>query len=82
MDTIKVYVKLIATYRQHFPPGTVGNTIEVEVPRNSSVAEVLTPFKIPLDDSSVIVVNGLTVELNTPLSEGDTVTAFSAVAGG
>jgi molybdopterin converting factor small subunit len=37
---------------------------------------------VPLDDSSVIVLNGLTVDLNTPVSEGDIVTAFSAIAGG
>jgi molybdopterin converting factor small subunit len=35
-----------------------------------------------MDDSSVIVLNGLTVALNTPVSEGDTISAFSAIAGG
>jgi molybdopterin converting factor small subunit len=30
----------------------------------------------------VIVLNGLTVPLDTPLSAGDMVTAFSAIAGG
>ena len=79
---MKVYVKLIATYQEHLPPGTEGNTTEVDVPTGSTVAEVLTPFGIPLDDSSVIVLNGLTVDLNTPVSEGDKVAAFSAIAGG
>jgi sulfur carrier protein ThiS len=46
------------------------------------VEEVLAPFGIPLDGSSVIAVNGLTVPLDTTVSEGDRVTAFSAVAGG
>ncbi len=79
---MKVYVKLIATYREHLPPGTQGNTASVDVLPGSSVKEVLTPFGIPLDDSSVIAVNGLTVPLDTTVSEGDRVTAFSAVAGG
>ena len=79
---MKVYVKLIATYRKHLPPGAEGNITTVEVPSGSTIAEVLTPFGIPLDDSSVIVLNGLTVALNTPVSEGDTVSAFSAIAGG
>ena len=79
---MKVYVKLIATYREHLPPGTQGNTASVDVLPGSSVKEVLTPFGIPLDDSSVIAVNGLTVPLDTAVSEGDRVTAFSAVAGG
>lgn len=79
---MKVSVKLIATYQEHLPSGTEGNTIEVDVPNGSTVEDVLTPYGIPLDDSSVIVVNGLTVPLDTPVSEGDRVAAFSAIAGG
>jgi sulfur carrier protein ThiS len=54
----------------------------VDVPPGSTVKDVLMPFGIPLDDSSVIVLNGLTVDLNIPVSEGDKVAAFSAIAGG
>ena len=79
---MQVHVKLIATYIEHLPPGTQGNTTSVDVPSGSTVKEVLMPFGIPLDDSSVIVLNGLTVDLNTPVSEGDKVAAFSAIAGG
>ena len=79
---MKVYVKLIATYREHLPPETEGNLVTVDVPAGTTVGQILTPFGIPLDDSSVIVLNGLTVALDTPLSEGDTVSAFSAIAGG
>jgi hypothetical protein len=60
---VKVYVKLIATYRDHLPPGTQGNTATVDVLPGSSVEDVLTPFGIPLDGSAVIAVNGLTVPL-------------------
>ena len=80
--SVKVYVKLIATYREHLPPGTNGNIAEVEVVPGATVREILTPFGIPLDDSSVIVLNGLSVPLDTPVNEGDTVAAFSAIAGG
>ena len=79
---MKVHVKLIATYMEHLPPGTQGNTTTVDVSPGSTVKEVLMPFGIPLDDSSVIVLNGLTVDLDTPVSEGDKVAAFSAIAGG
>jgi sulfur carrier protein ThiS len=79
---VKVYVKLIATYREHLPPGTQGNTASVDVLPGSSVEDVLTPFGIPLDDSSVIAVNGLAVPLDTIVSEGDQVAAFSAIGGG
>lgn len=79
---MRVYVKLIATYRNYLPPDAQGDTAVVDVPRGSTVAAVLTPFGIPLDESSVIVLNGFTVDLNTPVSEGDTIAAFSAIAGG
>ena len=79
---MKVYVKLIATYREYLPSGTEGNLVTVDVLAGATVEQVLTPFDIPLDDSSVIVLNGVTVALDTPLSEGDTVSAFSAIAGG
>ena len=79
---MKVQVKLIATYLQHLPPGTEGNIAIVDVPMSSTVGEVLQPFGIPLDDSSVIVLNGLTVDLDAPVSGGDTISAFSAIAGG
>jgi sulfur carrier protein ThiS len=79
---VKVYVKLIATYREHLPPGTQGNTTSVDVLPGCSVKDVLAPFGIPLDDSTVIAVNGVTVPLDTTISEGDRVAAFSAIGGG
>ena len=77
-----IHVKLIATYRDHLPPEAKNGMIEIEVPDGTSVRDAVARFGIPLDDSSVIVLNGLTVPLDTPVSEGDTVTAFSAIAGG
>ena len=79
---MQVHVKLIATYRANLPPGTDGNITSIDVPDGSTIEAVLTPFGIPLDDSSVIVLNGLTVPLQTPVSPGDTISAFSAIAGG
>jgi len=79
---MKIRVKLIATYRSLLPPGTKGNTTELEVENSATIADIMAKFGVPLDDSSVIVLNGLTVSLDTLPSEGDTITAFSAVAGG
>ena len=79
---MKVFVKLIATYRAHLPFDAIGNKVQVDVQPGTTVAEVLTPYNVPLDSQSVIVVNGLSVPLDTPLNDGDTVTAFSAIAGG
>ena len=79
---MRITVKLLVNYKDMLPPGTAGNTIELEVPYGTTVAEAVARFDVPLDDTSVIVLNGLSVELNTPVSEGDIVAAFSAIAGG
>ena len=79
---MRVQVKLIATYQKLLPEGTTGNVIPLEVPDGTTVEQVMTRFEVPLDDTSVILLNGLTVPLDTPLSEGDTAAAFSAIAGG
>jgi len=77
-----IRVKLIATYRDHLPPEAKNGVVEIHVPDGTTVRDAISRFGIPMDDTSVIVLNGLTVDLETPLTEGDTVTAFSAIAGG
>ena len=77
-----VQIKLIATYQKLLPPGTKGNVVPLEVPDGTTLGQVMTRFEVPLDDTSVILLNGLTVPLDTILSEGDTAAAFSAIAGG
>jgi molybdopterin converting factor small subunit len=77
-----IRVKLIATYRDHLPPEAKNGVVELDVREGTTVREAISRFGIPVDDSSVIVLNGRTVDLDTPLSAGDMVTAFSAIAGG
>lgn len=77
-----IRVKLIANFRDQLPPEAKNGVVELDVPQGTTVREVISRFDIPLDDTSVIVLNGLTVDMNTLLKEGDMVTAFSAIAGG
>ena len=77
-----IRVKMLANYRSVLPPGAKHGTVELDLPEGTTVYDAISRFDIPLNDESVIVLNGLTVDLNTPLQEGDTVTAFSAIAGG
>ena len=77
-----IRVKMIANYRDVLPPGHKHGVIELDVPEGTTVYDVISRFDIPLNDESVIVLNGLTVDMDTPLREGDMVTAFSAIAGG
>ena len=77
-----IRVKMIANYRDALPPEHKHGVVELSVPEGATVYDVISRFDIPLNDESVIVLNGLTVNMNTPLKEGDMVTAFSAIAGG
>ncbi len=77
-----IRVKLIANYREVLPPEAKNGVVELDVPNGTTVYDAISKFDIPLDDTSVIVLNGLTVDMSTPLVEGDMVTAFSAIAGG
>ena len=79
---MKINVKLIATYRDLLPSEAQGNKIEIELPEGATVSDVMARFDVPQDESSVILLNGATVPLSTMLKDGDTVTAFSAIAGG
>jgi molybdopterin converting factor small subunit len=77
-----IRVKLIANYRDALPPGHKHGVVELDVPDGTTVYDAISQFDIPINDESVIVLNGFTVDMSTPLKEGDMVTAFSAIAGG
>jgi len=77
-----IRIKLIANYREALPPEARNGVVEIDVPAGATVYDAISRFDIPLNDESVIVLNGLTVDLSTLLQEGDMVTAFSAIAGG
>ena len=82
IQRMKIRVKMIANYRDALPPGTERGIVELDVPNGTTVYDAISLYDIPLNDESVIVLNGLTVDLSTPLQEGDMITAFSAIAGG
>ncbi|MDP1546136.1 MAG: MoaD/ThiS family protein [Anaerolineales bacterium] len=77
-----IRIKMIANYRDALPPEAKHGVIELDVLAGTTVYDAISRFDIPLNDESVIVLNGITVDMSTPLQEGDMVTAFSAIAGG
>jgi molybdopterin converting factor small subunit len=82
MEIVKVRVKLIATYRKLLPSEIQGNSVEVSIAPGTQVGQLLGRFGVPLDAASVVLVNGVGVELNQELENGDVVSAFPAMAGG
>ena len=79
---MKVRVRLIGSYRRLLPPDTKGSVVELNIPPGTSVAELLSQFDVPITADSVVVVNGLSVDWDATVKEGDEVSAFSAMAGG
>lgn len=77
-----IRVKLIANYREALPPQAKNGVVDLDVSDGTTVYDAISRFDIPLNDESVIVLNGVTVDMDTLLKEGDMVTAFSAIAGG
>jgi len=81
---MEVTVKLFTIYRQHLPPGAQGSSCILEVPPGTTAVELLLQLGVPLEEpvAAVILVNGRQSEPDRVLNDGDTVTAFPAVAGG
>ena len=77
-----VIIRFIATYRSYLPPEAAGNSCELEVALGTSPEDLAKQFGIPVDNSSVILVNGHTTDLAAPLQDGDVLAAFPAMAGG
>jgi molybdopterin converting factor small subunit len=83
MMTVKVCVKLLASYRKLLPPDVTNYKFDVELEPGTTVAELMSRYGVPLTEESVFLVNGLTPkDLDQILVDGDVVAAFSAMAGG
>ncbi len=79
---MRARVKLIANFMKLLPPGTQGNTLEMEAEPGAAIGDLLRPLGVPLDETIVLLLNGVQAEPDALLSDGDIVTAFSAIAGG
>ena len=82
MLPVKIKMKFLAVYRQFLPPEATAGEIELDIPEGISAIELVKRYGIPVDDASVILVNGSTPITGDVLKEGDTVFVFPAIAGG
>lgn len=76
-----IEVRLYATLRRYAPASSVG-VLAVEVPPDSTVAEVLTKMNIEGAEVHIIMINGVNSRLTSALHEGDRLGLFPAVGGG
>lgn len=83
MRIVKVNVKLLGTYKNFVPPDANNNKFEVEISAGTTLSTLMSGYNIPLTDDTVFLVNGVNPKsLDYKLEDGDTIAAFSAVAGG
>ena len=77
--------KLYASLSEYLPPGSTDQQIKVDVAEDTTPVMLLERFGVPLTEVHLVLVNGVFVppsERNNPLSEGDQLAVWPAVAGG
>ena len=79
---MRVQIKLFATLCRYFGNAAPGIPFEIEVPNDSTVADLVNRLKLPRKEVKVFFVNGRSRPIDWPLEPGDEVGIFPLVAGG
>ena len=79
---MRVTVKLHATLRKYLPPQSNDNAIVLEVPAETTVADVLARLSIPSDHAKMIVAGGEHLQPTSVLHDGQEINLFPPLAGG
>ena len=79
---MKIQVKIFATLCRYFINAAPGIPFEMELPKDSTVADLVNQLKLPCEEVKVFFVNGRARPIDWPLEPGDEVGIFPLVAGG
>lgn len=79
---MKVEVHLFATLSGYLPDGTPGDSVALEVPEGSTIADVVRALEIPDNFDCVRVVNGHDAPSDHLLVDRDVVSLFPPLVGG
>ena len=84
---MKISFKLFAMLTDYLPAqARAGNAIELEVPADATIGQVIERFALPPKLVHLVLVNGVYVpppqRLSHPLKEGDTLAIWPPIAGG
>jgi hypothetical protein len=78
-----IEVRLFATLRKYLPPGSERTRACVELPRGSSIAEVLLRLGIPAESATLVLVDGRHEAGRSRQLDGECVlSVFPPIAGG
>jgi hypothetical protein len=81
-NRMKITLKLLANYRKYLPADAKGYVYALELPHGSIATDILKQFSVPVDRTSVILINGRTPRPGMKLKDGDVLCAFPVSAGG
>jgi sulfur carrier protein ThiS len=84
---MKITFKLFATLTDYLPAhARQSNVMELEVPGDASISQIIEPFGLPPKLVHLVLVNGVFVEpadrLARTLKEGDVLAIWPPIAGG
>ncbi len=80
--TMKIRLKLFATFREYLPKGNDGHSCTLDISEETRIEDLLNKMNIPKDIPKIIIVNGLQKGADEFLKDGDTLSVFPPVAGG
>ncbi len=79
---MRVEVRVFATLRPYLPELGIGEAKAVEVPEGTTFDQLREMLGLPADEVKVIMRNGLHVEPDDLVQDGDRIAFIPAVAGG
>jgi len=83
---MQITLKCFAFLGQYLPPGTRGNTLQIEVVQGLSIVELLDQLNIDHDMVELAILNDQFIDTlqreQTILQPGDTLALWPEVAGG
>jgi len=86
MSSITIALKLYASLTEFFPERVKNNKVEIKLPQGTSVAEVLSNFRIPSERAHLVLINGVYIppeeRQGKCLLEKDVLAVWPPVAGG
>lgn len=78
---MKIEIRLYATLRRHQPQAPAG-LLSMEAAAGAAVRDLLPTLGIKPEEVHMLMINGVSASLETPLAAGDRVGIFPAVGGG
>jgi len=79
---MQVRVKLYATLSRYLSNKAPGIPVEIEVPKGTTVGELVNVLKLPLEEVKLFFVKGRARPIDWPLEPGDEVGIFPLIGGG